>query len=72
MSKLKRLNPLVAAVAITALMAPSIANAQGGWVRGYFDFFDHMCYPCTGPMETNPFCTCQAKEPDEQSMAFRL
>lgn len=71
MSTLKRLNPLVAAVAITALMAPSIANAQGT-VRGYFDFFDNMCYPCTGPMETNPFCTCQAKEQDALNMATRL
>jgi hypothetical protein len=55
----RRLNPVLAAVVIAASLTPAAVNAQGGeWVRGYFDFFDNLCYPCTGQMETNPFCTC--------------
>ena len=69
-TKMKRFNPLVGVLAIAALMAPTIVNAQGT-VRGYFDFFDNMCYPCTGPMETNEFCTCQAKVQDSMQAAVR-
>jgi hypothetical protein len=62
----RRINPYVGAVVFGAFLAPSVAAAQNT-VRGYFDFFDNMCYPCTGPMEPSQFCTCQAKE-QEQAM----
>lgn len=69
----KRINPLAAAVVFSAFLAPSVAAAQGGTtVRGYFDFFDNLCYPCTGSMETNPYCTCQAREQEmAQSMEMQ-
>jgi hypothetical protein len=63
----RRINPYVAAAVVASFMAPSLAAAQST-VRGYFDFFDNMCYPCTGPMEPNEFCTCQAKVQDQMAM----
>jgi hypothetical protein len=61
----KRLNPLVAAAVFAAFLAPSAVSAQGeGWVRGYFDFFDNLCYPCTGQLEQNPYCTCMIRQAD--------
>lgn len=65
---LRRINPLVAAVVFAAFMTPSIAAGQDT-VRGYWDFFDNKCRPCTGELESNPFCTCQAKAEETAMMA---
>lgn len=68
----KRINPLAAAVVFSAFLAPSAAAAQGEtYVRGYYDFFDNLCYPCTGSMETNQYCTCQARQQDMMEMQAR-
>lgn len=59
----KQLNPLLSAFVIASFLTPSIVNAQGGgWIRGYYDFFDNLCYACTGPMESNEFCTCSIRQ----------
>lgn len=65
---LRRINPLVAALVVASFMTPSVAAGQDT-VRGYWDFFDNKCRPCTGEMETNPFCTCQAKAEEAAMMA---
>jgi hypothetical protein len=71
---IRRLSPAVAAAVVSAFLAPAVVNAQGGeWVRGYYDFFDNLCYPCTGPLETNEFCTCMVRQADgSQSSATRV
>jgi len=67
----KRINPVVSAMVIASFFAPSLIAAQGGsMVRGYFDFFDNTCYPCSGPLESNEFCTCRVND-DAAMMAVR-
>lgn len=61
----KRINPLIASAVFASFLAPNVASAQGeGFIRGYWDFFDNLCYPCTGPLESNPYCTCFIKQGD--------
>lgn len=58
----KRINPLIAVAVFASFLAPSLTSAQGEPpVRGYWDFFDNLCYPCTGPIEENPYCTCYTR-----------